>query len=352
MGAKITTEKGFVDHFIENSIDQDSFLTKVDRLIDWKPFEKHMTKYLKRGPAAAGQPAYPDLAMLKIVLLQFLYNLSDEAASFAVTDRISFLHFVGLPFDSNKPDASTICRFRNSLLKKNIYRHLLELFNKQIETKGLLVKTGIAVDATLIASCRHPRKVIDIESAPKDRQEHEKTTDNPEQPTKQSSAKVSYSDDTDATWTIKGGKPSYGFKAHAAADLRHGFILGGHVTGANVADTSELAQVVDEINAPKDAIIATDKGYTSQKNSDMLKQRNLRDGIMKKAQKNKPLNIFQKYINSMISKHRWKIERSFGTLKKVQGASRARYLGKLKVELEFHLQALAHNVRKAVNLAF
>ena len=53
--------------------------------------------------------------MFKAILLQFLYGLSDDGLSRAVDGRISFLHFIGLPFDSSKPGGNTIRRFRNQL---------------------------------------------------------------------------------------------------------------------------------------------------------------------------------------------------------------------------------------------
>ena len=77
---------------------------------------RYLKKNIKRDPAA-GQPPYPDLVMFKALMLQSLYNLPDEAAPFAMRDRISFLQFIGLPFESAKPNGSAICRFRNSLLE-------------------------------------------------------------------------------------------------------------------------------------------------------------------------------------------------------------------------------------------
>lgn len=351
MGARIKTEKGFIDHFIELSIDPKSFLAKVDQLVDWVPFEKYLAKHLKRKPDAAGQPPYPDLVMFKVLLLQFLYNLSDDGLSSALNDRISFINFVGLPFSSSKPYGTTIGRFRNSLLPKGHYQRLLDLFNQQIEQCGLLVKRGAAVDASLIPSARRPKKVIDLDSVPKDREEPA-TGETNEGSLTQVAVKASYSDDHEASWTVKGGKPVYGYKIHAATDLENGFILGGHVTGANKSDTKELKRVLDEIDLPEKSYVLADKGYTSQANSAVLKAKKLWNGIMRKAAKNKPLDSFEKFINRLISKTRWKVERCFGILKQVQGFERARYLGCQKVELEFHLQALAHNVRKAVNLAF
>ena len=341
MGARIETKKGFVDHYIDCSIDPSSFLSKIEALVDWKPFENYLKKNIKRGPAAAGQPPYPELVMFKILLLQYWYGLSDDEASHAVGDRISFIHFAGLPFDSSKPDGSTICRFRNRLLEKEHYRHLLELFNKRLEKNGLLVKRGAVVDATLVESSRRPRKVMDIEGK----------SEGDEELPEPSEMKVSYSDDVDASWTVKRGRPFYGYKLHVAVDEEHGFILGGHVTGANVSDTTEMARVLEESGLPVGAKVICDKGYAGEPNRKYLSEMGYQDGIMNKAYRNKPLSENDKKRNAALSKIRWIVERSFGTLKKVQNFVRVRYLGRAKVNLELHFHALAHNMKKAIYLS-
>jgi len=74
-----------------------------------------------------GNPAYPALLMFKVLLLQRWYNLSDEAVEEGLIDRLSFVRFAGLSLDDEQvPDATTICRFRNSLLEKNLYKRLLD----------------------------------------------------------------------------------------------------------------------------------------------------------------------------------------------------------------------------------
>lgn len=347
MGVKIKTQREFVDYYIEQNVDPKSLLVKMDQLIDWHPFEAYLKKHLKRGPAAAGQLPYPDLVMFKAILLQFMYGLSDDALSHALGDRISFIHFTGLPFDSSKPDGSTIGRFRNRLLVKGHYRKLLNLFNQQLEQSGLLVKCGAAVDATLIASSRRPRKTVDLESVVHDRKENESNQDAIDKTTK---ITVKYSNDDDATWTMKGGRPHYGYKIHGAVDLKHGFIIGGHATGANISDTTELMLVLKESTLSRGAFIEADKGYASKSNREYLEENGFLDGIMHKATRSRKLTSCEKLWNSFISKTRWIVERSFGTLKKIQRFVRARYLGKDKVEMEFHLHALAHNMKKAVNL--
>lgn len=355
MGVRINTKSGFVDHFIECSINPKSFLSKVDELIDWKPFDVYLAKNLKRGKDAAGQSPYPNLVMFKAILLQFLYNLSDNALSHALGDRISFIHFIGLSFDSSKPDGSTICRYRNSLLKKKHYQKLLNLFNKQLEQSGLLVKCGVAVDATLIASSRRPRKVVDLENVVHDRKEDEPKKGEINQISGDNSIqkiKINYSDDKDASWTVKRGRPHYGYKIHAAVDLKNGFLLGAHATGANISDTTEFAKILTESALQTGTFVEADKGYTSKANREYLKKNGFLDGIMNKAVKGRQLTEQEKKWNKFISKTRWIIERTFGTIKKVQGYVRSRYLGMDKVEMEFHLHALAHNMRKVVNLCY
>ena len=163
---------------------------------------------------------------------------------------------------------------------------------------------------------------------------------------------MSYSADVEAGWAVKGGRSVYGYKIHGAVDEAHGFILGGHTTAAQVSATTALPQVLEEASGvPSGAIVGADKGYDSQDNRDYLASKGYGDGIMRKAQRNKPLSEENKKRNAAVSKTRWIVERSFGTLKKVQRFVRARCLGLVKVDLEFHLQALAHNVRKVINLA-
>jgi IS5 family transposase len=327
-----------LDYCIDQRLSKKSFLTDVDRIIDWKPIEKVLKKQYKKKQAADGRPAYPPLPLFKMLLLQRWYNLSDPGLEEAVTDRLSFLRFVGFSFESSIPDETTICRFRNELIKKDLYKKLLALINEQLEKKGILVKRGAIVDAALVASARRPRKVIDV--MPVDRQEDEDA----ERPSHQ----VSYSDDVEATWVMKGNQPHYGYKVHMGTDVIEGFILGGRMTPAHQADTVKMEDVVEEMALPPEAVVLGDKGYCSRKNRKMLKRRGLRDGIMERAARNRPLGETSKIRNRLISRLRYTVEQGFGTLKRRYHFTRARYVGLMKTEVEFYLNAMAFNIRKAV----
>jgi IS5 family transposase len=112
--------------------------------------------------------------MFKLLLIRKWHNLSDPGLEEALYDRSSFISFSGFSLISSLPDCSTICRFRNNLLELSLYEKLMEEINSQIESKGLMVKRGAVVDATIIESSRRPRKVTEI--MPEDRSEEKSET--------------------------------------------------------------------------------------------------------------------------------------------------------------------------------
>lgn len=338
MRERTTKKPGIADYVAAHRKHNDCFLDEIDRLIDWKPLEKVLRNKLKRVANAVGNPAYPPLLMFKILLRQRWYNLSDAAVEEALCDRLSFVRFVGLSLDHDEvPDSTTICRFRQSLVERNILKRLLDKLNHQLERRGLLVREGAIVDASVVSSARRPLKVLDV--LPEDREEDAR--DEPE-------VTISYSDDAEAAWLRKGNRAYYGYKIHAATDSRDGFVLGGHATPANRSDTEEFVPVLDEVDVRNGESIYADKGYSSQLNRYVLQVRGLTDGIMHKAARNRELTLAQRATNRLISSVRATVERAFGTLKRGYGFFRARYLGTAKVELEFLLNAMAFNLKKAV----
>ncbi|MCX5814096.1 MAG: IS5 family transposase [Proteobacteria bacterium] len=330
------TSKGFADYFIEQRGYTNSFLEKIDMLINWKNIESLLNKKYKKVASADGRPAYPALPMFKLLLLQRWNGLSDPQAEVAIKDRISFILFTGFSISSPMPDYSTICRFRNNLLELNLYEKLMEEINSQIEFKGLMVKKGAIVDATIVESSRRPRKVTEL--MPEDRMEEKS-----EMP----ASVVTYSDDPDANWIKKGKRAYYGYKGHISVDAKEGFILGGHVTPASTADTKELERVINESHFPEGSPVFADKGYASAGNRNILADKKLIDGIMHKAARNKPLTPAQRIINRLISSVRYKVEQSIGTLKRGYQFFRMRYKGLKKGNMEFLLNAMAFNLKKA-----
>ncbi len=106
--------------------------------------------------------------MLKIVLLQQWYGLSDPGAEEAVRDRLSFRRFCGVPLDEETPDHSSIWRFRQRIEKLGLSEGLLAEVNRQLDARGLIIKRGALVDATIIAAAAKPPPIEEGQVNPRD----------------------------------------------------------------------------------------------------------------------------------------------------------------------------------------
>ncbi len=291
-----------------------SFLENIDNFIDWKPIEKMLNKHIKRNKNAVGNPAFQNINMFKILLLQHLYNLSDREIDDALADRISFRIFVGFSFEYSTPDYTTICKFRNLLIKHKLEKKLFEIFNKQIEKAGLLIRKGAIVDASIVDSSRNPNKS---------------------------------SKDKEAKFCKKNDVVHNGFKIHMCTSEKNDMILSGHVTPANRHDSKEFKRTVLAAKLKKKSPVSADKAYPSKENSNFLKNNRYLNRIMHKAYRNKKLSKIQKKENSKITKVRPRIEKVFGTLKVKYGLWRTKYLGIIKTTYLFLMSAICFNVKKA-----
>lgn len=338
MPEKITTTP-LIDYFVNLQQKKPTKLDAINQMIDWRPVAKKLDKALKRGANAVGKPAYPGLLLFKALVLQRMYNLSDVELEEQIRDRISFHRFLGLGVSKDVPDSTTFCRFRQELLGEKLAEKLFKLIFRQVEAKGEF-KQGVSVDATVVQSCRRPRKTL--ENIPDDRKESPDQED----------VKISYSDDTDASWLRKGNQVCYGYKAHMAVDSESGYIVGGLVTPANHSDMKELEKVLTKLPPEAGGRCYADKGYASKENREVVRRYGFKDGIMNKAARGKGLSRWEKRRNKFISSIRSGIERVFGTLKRSFGFYRSHYKGRAKVEQEFILVALCYNLVHARTRCF
>jgi len=184
---KRSGQMDFADAFLGNNPTLNRQLDKLDELVDWAPLEKLMHPIYS---SPAGRPSHPVLLLFKSLLLQTWYSLSDYVLEASLDDRLSFRRFAGLSASTKAPDHSVFSRFRDQLIQHGIYQKLFDELNRQLERRGLLVKQGTLVDATVIEAA--PRK--------------------PSQNEDGSAGKSPV--DPEADWTKKGGKYHFGYKAH------------------------------------------------------------------------------------------------------------------------------------------
>lgn len=171
-----------------------------------------------------GRSGHRVAVMLRIMILQHLYGLSDPQAEVQIIDRLSFQKFLGLRAEEKVPDETAICRFRERLLECQMQERLLEILNAQWAERGYLVKRTMLVDATLVESSR-------------------------QRPSAQAAAQ-GQAPDAEARYTRKHGRSYYGYKAHVSVDGRNQLICQAKLTGAQVDDSQVFAELIDRRPAP------------------------------------------------------------------------------------------------------
>jgi IS5 family transposase len=317
-------EPSFADSFIEISPTE---LDTLDDMVDWQQISANLARI--KGD-------YAPLSLFKMLLLQTWHNMPDVSIANALCRDIVFMRFCGFTLDGKKPDGSTICRFRNRLISHNILDKLLLIVNHSLEQRKLKIANGkyVAADATLISSSRRPRKSIDAKEVAAGVFEADK---------------VVYSADSDASWKKKGDKFIYGYSGYFTTD-EPGLIEAVSTLPANKSEMSNFPQVMESANLPANSRLLYDKGADSKANRQALANLGLRDGIMRKKPKGKKMSYWQKLRNKLISKRRFVVERTFGTLKRTYGFSRARYLGLDKTQGESVIKSIAYNLKRANNL--
>jgi IS5 family transposase len=148
---------------------------------------------------------------------------------------LSWRRFVGLGLQDAVPDETTLVRFRQRLREHSLHENLLAVVNRQLQTKGLILKTCTLVDATLLQAARRAPAKGDQNSG-----------------------------DGDAGYTVKKGRPHYGYKAHVAVDETHTLIRKVTLSAANVHDSQEFENAVQG----DEEMVMADKAYWSQARSE------------------------------------------------------------------------------------
>ena len=338
----------FTDTYVSRRKLKSVFFTQINELVNWNETEALIKQFYNKGFSVAGRPSYPGLVLFKMCLLQTWYRLSDYEVEEKVNDSLSFMQFVGLQLEDEVPDHSVISGFRSELTKKEAFEKIFEQINTQLESKGLIVKTGAIVDATVTDSPRKPRSKTTYAIAD-DRKETERNEADIKEETKQNQLiKITQPGvDAQAAWLKKAGKLHYGYKKHLCTDDAEGMITAVVTTAANESDMHHITDVVDKSNLKKGARVKADKGYASIANRQALRQRGLKDNIMHKAAKNKLLSAWQIKFNQIISKTRYKVERTAGSMKRWFGAATARYVGILKTHSQHVMEAIAYNLYRS-----
>jgi IS5 family transposase len=309
-------QASFADGLVNQRAGRNSWLDEMDSLIEWSALVKVLDQIYSSDE---GRPSYPLLTYVKLLLLQQWSGLSDPGVEQAVDDRLSFRRFAGLPLDEGVPDHSAIWRFRQALAKAGLAEALFEEINRQLDAKGLIVRQGTLIDATLVAAAVKPPK--GNAGAVSDR-------------------------DPAAGWTKKNGRSHFGYKAHLAVDEGSEIIRTAILTSADLHDSQSAGSL---IQGDEQAVYG-DKAYASGALRAKLAAAGIDDRVMYRAARNKPLKPWQSWFNKAVAGIRAGVERRFAVMKRHYGCRRVRYLGLIRNACHLHLLCTAINLKRALVL--
>ena len=182
------------------------FLAQMERVVPWTELEALIAPYAPQG--LRGRPPFLVSTMLRIHFMQQWFTLSDPAMEEALHDVPLFREFAALNYETRLPDESTILRFRHLLEENKLAAQILQTVNELLQAKGLLLKAGTVVDATLIAAPSSTKNA----SGARDPEMHQ---------------------------TKKGNQWHFGMKAHIGVDADSGLVHTVRGTAANVNDVVE-----------------------------------------------------------------------------------------------------------------
>jgi IS5 family transposase len=309
------------------------FLRRINAIVDWEGFRPTLDAALKRSDRkAGGRPAYDAVLMFRILVLQALYNLSDEQTEYQILDRLSFMQFLGLAMQDTVPDARTIWLFRESLIAAEAVEKLFNRFDTMLAGAGFAASGGQIIDATFVEAPRQRNTRKENEAIKKG-----------EMPADWSAKKTAHKD-RDARWTKKNNETHYGYKNHANIDRKHKLIRRYGVTDASVHDSREMDAAMDKNNSGKETW--ADSAYRSEAQEKRLAEAGFVSQVHERAYRGKPLSTAQKAANTEKSRVRARVEHVFGHIANSMNGCYVRTIGLARATAKIGMECLAYNISR------
>jgi IS5 family transposase len=342
----------FGEYLYERTVPDGHFLRQLERLIDWEVFSEKLVR-LYRGQAKVGRPPYNPSVILKMLLLAYLYDLSERRTEAFVNDSLSAKYFLGLAIDEPAPDHSTLTAFKRRIVRRGGEGLLEELL---IEVVQAAQREGVAFGSIQVVDSTHT--VADVNVAKEDRRR--KREGKPPR-------------DNGARW---GGKRKrrrgkkgqvgaeteyfYGYKLHNSLNAEAEMITSIVVTGANGHDGKQFPELVrkdGKLGLPVQ-VYSADRGYDDGNNHYLLEDLGMQSAIhlnryrTEKKDGNKGIWLALKESDAYRAgqRERYKIERKYGEAKENHGLRRCRYVGWIRYAIQAYLTAIVLNLKRMVRV--
>ncbi len=334
----------------DRAVPQGHFLRQLDAVIEWPVFTEMLLR-LYKGGAEVGRPPYDPVVILKMMVVSYLYNLSERQTEAYINDSISAKCFLGLAVDEPAPDHSTLTRFKERIVKlgrEAVLEELLAGIVLQAQEKGVEFGTIQVVDST--------HTIANVNTL-KDKRRQKKGK-GPR--------------DGGARWGVKrrrlhrgkDGKPVeeveyfYGYKMHTSMNAEAEMITSVVVTDGSAHDGKQFRRLLERdegLGLPVQTY-AGDRGYDDSDLHYLLEKKGLHSALRlntyrtEKKDPNKQVWVALQQSEQYQAgqSERYKIERKFGEAKENHPLRRCRYLGRLRYAIQAYLTAIVLNLKRMV----
>ena len=322
-------------------------LVTLAAVVPWETFRAEIAAALARQdlrtpPAerksAAGRKPRDAVIIVKTLVLQALYNLSDEQMEYQLRDRLSFMRLLGPGLEDVVPDATTLWLYREALARDGTVERLFATFDRHLREQGLLAMGGQIIDASIVAAPKQRNH--------RDENDAIKRGETPAgwqaQPARRRQK------DTDARWTRKHGRSCYGYKNHISLDRRHKLVRRYTVTDAARHDSQELDALLDADNTCCE--VWADSAYRSADIEAGRADKGYKSRIHRRGARNRPLSRREQRGNTTRSRVRARVEHVFGHQATAMGGKLVRTIGLVRAKLKIGMQNLTYNMSRFAHL--
>lgn len=281
------------------------FLDEMNLVVPWTELLSLIAPHTPR--AKTGRPPFELATMLRIHFLQQWFGLSDLAMEEVLFETALYREFVGLSSVERIPDRVSILRFRHLLEEHQLAPQILGVVNATLADKGLMLKQGTVVDATLIAAPSSTKN----QNGERDPEMHQ---------------------------TKKGNQWHFGMKAHIGVDADSGLVHTVVGTAANVNDVTQASALVHG----EEMDVFADAGYQGVTKREEVQgiQANwhvaMRPGKRRALDKHSPMGSVLDQLEHVKARIRAKVEHPFRVIKRQFGHMKVRYRGLAKNTAQLH----------------
>jgi len=335
-------------------IPKDHFFRKLNELLNWPAYSQKMMRWYKGG-GEYGRPPFDPSVLLKMLLVAYLYNLSERQVEDYVNYNLPAKYFLGLGVDQSSPDHSTLTKFKERIISRQRELKLEQLLADIVQTA---LQKGIRFGSIQVVDSTH--SVAHVNTTKEG--QREKQGKGPTDPDAQWGCKGQQSMRGPGGTNITRKKHFYGYKAHVSMNSDNHLITSVITTPGQAYDGHYLQPLI-EADVHKQVpvgIVSADRGYDDSRTHYWLERTGIQSAIcLKDNRTHKKDSNKQVWLELQSNpayqaglKERYKIERKFGEAKQQHGLGRCRYRGLARYEVQAYLTAITLNLKRMVKLLY